>query len=157
MVLCVSALDSPLDKSMSLIFKKIFPSHCQKTLITSYCRCSSPFYLCYVHKAGGDTAPVKFPKSSLSNLSTPPDLQYRTCQNVLLAFPVPVFISVPVLPSAALHFLQKREKFSQCPSSACKQCPLPLFLPSSLSLLFTQVCFAWRSNCFKEFNLQTFP
>lgn len=104
--LCVSVIDTSLDKSMPLINKKISPSHCQKNIITVYRLCSFPFHIRYVHKAWCDTATVKFPKSSLSNLSAPPDRRYRTCQNVLLAFPVPVFISRPLLPSAVLHFLQ---------------------------------------------------
>lgn len=75
MVLCVSAVDFSLDKWMPLILKKIFPSHCQKNIITGYCLRRPPFHLCYTHKAWGDTATVRFPKSSLSNLPAPPDLR----------------------------------------------------------------------------------
>lgn len=156
MVLCVSAVDFSLDKWMPLILKKIFPSHCQKNIITGYCLRRPPFHLCYTHKAWGDTATVRFPKSSLSNLPAPPDLRQRTCQNVLLAFPVPVFISLPLLPSALLHFLQKSEKFAQCPE-LCLQTMPSSSLPSFLSVLSTQVESVLRSNCFKGFNLQTFP
>lgn len=66
-----------------------------------------------------------------------------------------MFISLPLLPSALLHFLQKSEKFSQCPELSLQTMPYSP-LPSFLSLLFIWSYFVLRSSCFKEFTLQTF-
>ena len=66
-----------------------------------------------------------------------------------------MFISLPLLPSAALHFLQKSEKFSQWPELSL-QTMLSSPLPSFLSPLFIWPYFMLRSNCFKEFTLQRF-
>lgn len=66
-----------------------------------------------------------------------------------------MFISLPLLPSAALHFLQKSEKFPQCPELSLQTMPSSP-LPSFLSPLFIWSHFVLRSSCFKEFTLQTF-
>lgn len=71
---------------------------------------------------------------------------------MLLTFPVPMFISLPLLPSAALHFLQKSEKFSQSPERSLQTMPYSL-LPSFLSPLFIWAYFVWRSSCFKRVHV----
>ena len=154
--LCISVVDPSLDKSMPLINEKIFPSHCQKNIITVYRLCSFSFHLCYVRKAGAIQPLSSFRRVPCLIFLPLQIVDTEPLQDALLAFPVPVFISRPVLPSAALHFLQKREKFSQCPELSLQTMPSSS-LPSFLSLLFTQVYCVLRSNSFKEFNLQTFP
>lgn len=66
-----------------------------------------------------------------------------------------MFISLPLVPSAALHFLQKSEKFPRCPELSLQTMPSSP-LPSFLSPLFIWSHFVLRSSCFKEFTLQTF-
>lgn len=66
-----------------------------------------------------------------------------------------MFISLPLLPSAVLHFLQKSVTFSQCPELSLQTMPSSP-LPSFLSLLFIWSYFVLRSSCFKKFTLQRF-
>lgn len=131
MLLCVAAGDFSLDKSMPLILKKIFPSHCQKYITTG--RLVSAFLLSMSAMC------IRLGKiQPLSGFWRVP---------CLIFLPLQIFDIEPVRMDCLLfqflclsRFLSRHllycisfrrvKSFHSAWSSACKQCPLPLFLPS---------------------------
>lgn len=155
-VLYICTVDFQLDKSLSLktTLKETFSSHCQKNIITAYCLCSSPSISATCVRLG-TTQP-------LSGFRTVPCLIFLLLQ---------IFDTEPVRMDCLLfqflclsHFhsyhllrcisFRKVKSFHSAQSFPCKQCPIPLFLPSSLHFIGSY--FMLRSSCFKEFTLQTF-
>lgn len=128
--LCISVVDPSLDKSMPLINKKIFPFHCQKNIVTVYRLGSFSFHLCYVHKAGAI--------QPLSSFRRVPCLIFLPLQ-IVDTEPVRMYCLLfqflclsHVHSYHLLHCIsfRKGRSFHSAQSSPCKQCPLPLFLPS---------------------------